>query len=63
MPELPLHTHRVHVEITLENGLDMQDPKVQRDIERLVKGYDTVATPLNHNHFLDVEVIKVETEA
>ena len=63
MPEPQIHAHRVYVEITLENALDMNSSEIRRDIERICKGYKATSSPLTHAHFLDVEVLKVETEA
>jgi len=63
MTEQAFRVHRVHVEITLENSLDMNNLQVRRDIERICQGYKPLKTELTAAHFIDVEVIKVETEA
>ena len=51
---------RVTVSIGLETSLDPLDPNFQRDIVRLVQGYDARSTELNQSCFLEVDLLEVK---
>lgn len=44
------------IELIIDTDVDLNDPKVFRDLERLIKGY---SSDIEHDQLLDVEVINI----
>lgn len=52
-------TKVITVEITMETDLNLDHPRIQEDIARIVKGYEPLRTDFDQRAFLEVTVTNV----